>query len=127
MNESITVNATTFTWVECLSDFAGNSSQAGFWADKWMDESGNIAITCGGGWLYYLPSVKAALDAVPSSLPVAAYCDAHEAVLSGFDYPDAFTGKDADTLLRLIESAEKSGHFAKVFAWVDSRLFTVAT
>jgi hypothetical protein len=41
-------------WVECVEDFAGNSGQAGFWADMWVDGAGINYLSVGGLWEAHL-------------------------------------------------------------------------
>jgi len=45
--------ALPYVHLECLEDFAGNSSQPGAWADVFVNESGQEVVTFGGCWVYY--------------------------------------------------------------------------
>lgn len=53
MHSPVQHNGETFLHKDCLSDFAGNLSQPGFWVDLFESETGHRVLKTGGDWTFY--------------------------------------------------------------------------
>lgn len=110
MTEESTIEheGVTYHWKECIHDFAGNSSQNGFWADTWESEDGALAVTCGGDWISYFPSFEAKeKERLGPNKPfdIKRVVAVSKLVWESYSYPEALVGDSAKKMMELIGDA----------------------
>lgn len=111
MNEEETIEheGVTYTWKECIHDFAGNSSQNGFWADTWAAEDGSVGVTCGGDWIGYFPGFitkeKEKNEELNKPWVLERAGAIGKYVWESFSYPRLLVGDSAKKMIELIGNA----------------------